>query len=205
MKGWDQNARNPTPASTVSSSSSKKRNTGTKVEQAVGDVHVWEWMCPGCVQDLSEALTGRSISIWWKEDAVFYPGQVGDLDESSMCHRVVYDDGEWEFVHLPSSIVLYLKGENADAEDPKSKKNLTSKDVTKKRGVGGVEETSRSSAKRPSLTAQEQEYLNGSEKKISKRRKVEDEEEVVAVESPPPMATRSKSPTLEAPKKKRRR
>ena len=41
------------------------------------------------------------------DDQTYYPGTISDFDTVSQCHRVVYDDGEWEFISLGGEMVLY--------------------------------------------------------------------------------------------------
>jgi hypothetical protein len=51
------------------------------------------------------------MHIWWSDDKMFYPGEIGEYDEASGCHRIVYEDNEWEFVHLPSEAILFEEDE----------------------------------------------------------------------------------------------
>lgn len=60
----------------------------------------WSWLCPLCVQDLGAALIGVDVTVWWHDDAQCYRGVIDAFDEASLCHRVLYEDNEWEFVNL---------------------------------------------------------------------------------------------------------
>jgi hypothetical protein len=45
-------------------------------------------------------LIGREVLVWWQEDHCPYYGLVDEFDSASYCHRVFYNDGEWEFINL---------------------------------------------------------------------------------------------------------
>lgn len=60
----------------------------------------WSWLCPQCVQELGNALIGVDVTVWWHDDAQCYRGVIDAFDEASQCHRVLYEDNEWEFVNL---------------------------------------------------------------------------------------------------------
>ena len=38
---------------------------------------------------------------------LWYPCKISDFDTVGQCHRVVYDDGSWEFISLGGEMVLY--------------------------------------------------------------------------------------------------
>ena len=62
----------------------------------------------GEVQPNSEhELLNRSVLVWWQDDGCCYHGIVNAYDPSSQRHRVLYDDGEWEFIDLASEPVVY--------------------------------------------------------------------------------------------------
>ena len=44
------------------------------------------------------------MEVLWPDDAVWYGGRIHDYDPVSGRHRVWYDDGEWEFVHLSEGL-----------------------------------------------------------------------------------------------------
>lgn len=60
----------------------------------------WQWMCPTCVGKAGNALVGAEVQVWWHDDERTYRGAVNAFDEASGWHRVLYEDGEWEFVSL---------------------------------------------------------------------------------------------------------
>lgn len=45
--------------------------------------------------------------VWWHDDAVSYSGIINAQDSVTKKYRVFYDDGEWEFISLSSSPVLF--------------------------------------------------------------------------------------------------
>lgn len=57
-------------------------------------------ICANCVGSLKEALVGRCVQIWWHDDECKYTGHLNAYDPVSGKHRVLYDDGEWEFIDL---------------------------------------------------------------------------------------------------------
>jgi len=51
---------------------------------------------------------GRRVAVFWPEDATWYPGVVDAFVEESSLHRVLYDDGEWEFLSLDAEKVKFV-------------------------------------------------------------------------------------------------
>jgi hypothetical protein len=45
-------------------------------------------------------LVGSRIKVWWPDDRKFYKGVVESFDVASKKHKVVYDDGDVERLHL---------------------------------------------------------------------------------------------------------
>jgi hypothetical protein len=56
--------------------------------------------CAECVRARPEAFVGRYVDVLWPDDDTWYAGMVKDFDRASGQHRILYDDGEWEFVFL---------------------------------------------------------------------------------------------------------
>ena len=46
--------------------------------------------------------------MYWPDDDTWYSGALQDYDGSTGHHRVLYDDGEWEFVHLHEQDLSFL-------------------------------------------------------------------------------------------------
>jgi hypothetical protein len=65
------------------------------------------WLCATCVPTLGAGLIGTEVSVWWHDDAEGYSGVVNAFDHVSGCHRVLYEDDEWEFLNLAVEPVLY--------------------------------------------------------------------------------------------------
>ena len=65
-------------------------------------------LCKGCEERLAGNVLGARVEVLWPDDAVWYAGRVHDFDPVSGKHRVWYDDGEWEFVHLSEQEMRYL-------------------------------------------------------------------------------------------------
>ncbi|KAF0891845.1 hypothetical protein E2562_011020 [Oryza meyeriana var. granulata] len=51
-------------------------------------------------KNLDGSLVGSRIKVWWPVDKKFYKGVVKSFDVSSKKHKVVYDDGDVERLHL---------------------------------------------------------------------------------------------------------
>ena len=64
--------------------------------------------CKGCEERLAGAFLSKRVEVLWPDDAVWYGGRVHDYDAVSGRHRVWYDDGEWEFVHLSEQELRFL-------------------------------------------------------------------------------------------------
>lgn len=56
-------------------------------------------------------LLHRRVFVWWSDDRVAYGGELNAYDPFSRRHRVLYDDGEWEFIDLCDEPVLFLRKE----------------------------------------------------------------------------------------------
>ena len=67
---------------------------------AVAAIRTWRWLCGSCVEVLGAQLVGADVLVWWHDDKQAYPGTIDAFDEVSLCHRVLYQDGDWEFVNL---------------------------------------------------------------------------------------------------------
>lgn len=95
--------------STIPAESSSKRKRGPRSSPGVGAAvreTKWVWQCPSCIAQMGQSLAGRRVSVWWADDAAAYEGHINAFDVLSKRHRVLYDDGEWEFLSLPSEPVL---------------------------------------------------------------------------------------------------
>lgn len=67
---------------------------------ACAALHPWQWICGTCVEVLGGRLVGADVLVWWHDDKLAYRGTIDAYDEVSKCHRVYYEDDEWEFVNL---------------------------------------------------------------------------------------------------------
>lgn len=67
----------------------------------------------------------RQVLVWWHDDDCCYRGTVSAYDPISRRHRVLYDDGEWEFIDLAVESVLYIphRLENTDTNRSNSRSN----------------------------------------------------------------------------------
>eukprot|EP00624_Nannochloropsis_granulata_P006066 evm.model.NODE_4407_length_63659_cov_22.504595.8 len=102
--------------------------------------------CAECVQQRPEAFLGHQVEVLWPDDDMWYAGKIHDYDKLSGQHRIWYDDGEWEFVHLHEQELSYLvpmEFRPARAASPAKASQvmlvpLVKSDATPKVGVGGV-------------------------------------------------------------------
>lgn len=67
----------------------------------------WSWLCAQCIAELGAALIGVEVNVWWHDDMGGYRGTIDAFDEVSQCHRVLYEDNEWEFVNLAIEPVMF--------------------------------------------------------------------------------------------------
>lgn len=109
----------------------------------------WSWICPSCVTNEGEALYGRRIGIWWVDDQLFYFGNVGDYDATSRCHRIAYQDNEWEFVNLGSEIVLFADASEVENDRETSRRSHKKKKVSE---TSSLPATSRQSLASPTIS-----------------------------------------------------
>ncbi|KAJ1425445.1 hypothetical protein B484DRAFT_480317 [Ochromonadaceae sp. CCMP2298] len=80
----------------------------------------WSWLCGACVHTVGPQLLDADVLVWWHDDRRPYAGRVDAFDATSRCHRVLYEDGEWEFVNLAAEPAAFsLRGE---LQLPKRKK-----------------------------------------------------------------------------------
>ena len=61
-----------------------------------------------------ELMVGKRIQVFWSGDSKWYSGIVDAFEPVSGKHRILYDDGEWEFAVLSK---LQLRNEDPDAAD----------------------------------------------------------------------------------------
>jgi len=57
---------------------------------------------------MGHELLHRRVLVWWHDDSCCYGGLVEAYDPFSRRHRVLYDDGEWEFIDLANEPVLFV-------------------------------------------------------------------------------------------------
>lgn len=90
-------------------------------------------MCPDCLQLEGSSLIGRSIKVWWADDQAFYKGHINYFDKISGLHRILYDDGQWEFLRISAEPFVFLtnrlkKNESAEQivsiSSPNSNKSI---------------------------------------------------------------------------------
>ena len=96
--GWDEDADFNYP---FESKKKKNKRDLSQVETS------WAWICPTCTQNLCSSLIGRKMCIWWWDDKTYYPAEVAEYNDWSGCHRIMYEDKQWEFVYLGAEIVLF--------------------------------------------------------------------------------------------------
>ena len=80
------------------------------------------WVCGDCIQECGATLMGNEVAIWWDDDSKFYHGVVKAFDEQSGTHKVLYEDDEWEFVHLGQEVCDFKKLKGIKGKAKKAKK-----------------------------------------------------------------------------------
>ncbi|KAK8965607.1 hypothetical protein KSP40_PGU014775 [Platanthera guangdongensis] len=58
--------------------------------------------------------TGRKIEVWWPDDAMFYKGVIELFDPVRKMHKIVYDDGDIEFLLLRNERWNYIDSKNLE-------------------------------------------------------------------------------------------
>lgn len=117
-------ARQAASSATTSSASSASRTSSDIQEVAE----------PYNIAALAEAswnheILDRQVLVWWQDDDCCYRGTVSAYDPISRRHRVLYDDGEWEFIDLAVESVLYVSNrvENADTNRSSNSRSSSNK------------------------------------------------------------------------------
>jgi len=96
-------------------------------------------------------LKKRAVAVYWSHDGTFYHGVINAYDPISGKHRVLYADGEWEFLYLPVEVLFFPAQDDTPEETkevkikgrvgrPPGKKNAKmekSDDKTSKVEIGG--------------------------------------------------------------------
>ncbi|KAK8916174.1 hypothetical protein KSP39_PZI023114 [Platanthera zijinensis] len=57
---------------------------------------------------------GRKIEVWWPDDAMFYKGVIELFDPVTKMHKIVYDDGDIEFLLLRNERWNYIDSKNLE-------------------------------------------------------------------------------------------
>ena len=102
---------------------------------------VWCWLCKDCVYSRGEELVGKNIRVWWPGDAIYYNGMIDAFDSYSCLHRVVYVDGEWEFVDLSAEPYVLQLG--ASDETSSIDISISSSGPTRKKSSNIISNSSR--------------------------------------------------------------
>ena len=129
MFGWDTDADFHNPFGKKNNNKTKNKRDHSELETS------WDWICPSCVQTLGVTLIGRKMCIWWWDDKTYYPAEVAEFNDWSGCHRIKYDDKQWEFVYLGAEIVLFSISLNSQIMSVGNAAGKNSENV-KKRGRG---------------------------------------------------------------------
>ena len=94
---YSQSPRN-NPLSTTSKKSSSSNQVTLNNE--------WQWLCGSCISIQGNEIIGSEVKVWWHDDECAYEGIVNAFDVDSGCHRVLYEDKEWEFVQFAQEVFL---------------------------------------------------------------------------------------------------
>jgi len=57
-------------------------------------------------------LIDERVQVWWDDDLTAYFGVINAFDKNSQCHRILYDDLEWEFINLGAEPLYIKRSEN---------------------------------------------------------------------------------------------
>uniref|UniRef100_A0A1D1YLJ6 Sister chromatid cohesion protein PDS5 A n=1 Tax=Anthurium amnicola TaxID=1678845 RepID=A0A1D1YLJ6_9ARAE len=85
----------------------------------------------GDFRSTSEVLVGHHISLWSSADKCFYTGTINEYDSANRTHKVVYDNGVVELLHLHNEkweIINKMPLLNKDARKLRNKERVGSSD-----------------------------------------------------------------------------
>ncbi len=66
----------------------------------------WQWLCGDCMTGYGQELCGLEVRMWWHDDSCAYDGIFNAYDSASHCHRVLYEDEEWEFANFTQEVFM---------------------------------------------------------------------------------------------------
>lgn len=94
----------------------------------------WQWICSECIPAIESKLIDCSVQIYWTSYSKYFRGSIDALDLVSHEHRVLYEDGEWEYVQLakedffiqiPSNILEKLTKKDANKSTNSTRSDLS--------------------------------------------------------------------------------
>ncbi|KAE9586919.1 hypothetical protein Lalb_Chr23g0268251 [Lupinus albus] len=68
------------------------------------------------IKEYGENLVGLRIEVWWPDDREFYKGVIDSFDLVNKKHKVNYDDGEVEILHLRKEKWKIIKPADSDLD-----------------------------------------------------------------------------------------
>lgn len=79
-------------------------------------IYVW---CCSAGEDLPKGrdAIGWRVAVYWKDDRTFYEGDVRDFDNSTGRHKVLYNDGEEEWLSLRNERVIWRLPPTDETDD----------------------------------------------------------------------------------------
>ena len=111
VTNWPKSNKNGNGNGTKGKARGGRKRTPNKDEWSKGSPakssnSSWNWVCPSCIQATPEEAIGWNVKVWWADDAEFYEGHIDSYESVGARHRVVYTDGEWEFVDMINEPML---------------------------------------------------------------------------------------------------
>ena len=100
IKNWPSAFKEDENSQDGSSSSVPTRRSASGADQREKCKRSMKWVCPSCIRQEAKKLLGSRVAVWWHDDQQFYFGCINAFDEVSECHRVLYEDQQWEFLNL---------------------------------------------------------------------------------------------------------
>jgi hypothetical protein len=85
------------------------------------------WYCATCLAELGSSLQGRPVAVYWPQDSVWYTGRVQAYEPICGKHRIVYDDGEWEYILLAQTRLQWLSEEGSSPAPQAASSDTSSK------------------------------------------------------------------------------
>eukprot|EP00252_Welwitschia_mirabilis_P002575 TRINITY_DN12525_c0_g1_i2.p1 TRINITY_DN12525_c0_g1~~TRINITY_DN12525_c0_g1_i2.p1 ORF type:complete len:934 (+),score=228.42 TRINITY_DN12525_c0_g1_i2:102-2804(+) len=124
----------------------KVKEKASKNRRETKSIFVTTGKSPTCNDPINEGedalLIGKKIKIWWPVEKRFYFGTINGFDSVTKTHKVSYDDGGTELIHLPHEQWELIDKSEKDVPNLGSKGRKRRREPSKKVKSRNVKSTS---------------------------------------------------------------